>query len=170
MGCLSSKAAGAGGGRPQCDSPSAAEAWDGTLRSVRPWKTAPSISGAQLARLRSEFWDTRVQGDAEMWAALRTAADARRAGGDGAALAPELLRAAGLSPASAKRPCLDRCYDESGVLYVVPAYALQDPENFGEEPVCGEFKDAALLVQDMEKGDASVGDAPTSAGRSQRPH
>jgi Ubiquitin-binding domain len=108
-----------------------------------------------------------VEGDAEMWAALRVAADAARGGGDGAALAPELLGAAGLTPASAKRPCLTKVYDERGGLYLLPAYALRDPENLGEVPVCEEFKDAATVVQDLEKAGESGNAAAPARGRRQ---
>lgn len=84
-----------------------------------------------------------------MWAAMRTSVDAAREGRDGRQVAAEFLKAAGLVPANAKRPCLDRCYDESGVLYVVPCYVMRDPANLGDEPVCTEFKDAASVVQDL---------------------
>lgn len=155
MGCLSSKPLGSTGVASSSEQTGGGgdDEWDGTLHSARSWKTSPSVSSEQLQRLRSEFWDSRIEGDSQMWATLRAAADARLSGGEGSALAAELLRAAGLTPANRKRPCLTKFYDETGVLYVVPPYALRDPQNLGEGSVCADFKDAATAVQDLEKDD-----------------
>lgn len=153
MGCISSKPAGSTGVTSSGEQFGGGGEWNGKLHSARAWKTSPSVSSEQLERLRSEFWDSRVEGDTQMWATLRAAADAYRSGGNDSALATELLRAAGLTPANAKRPCLTKFYDESGVLYVVPPYALRDPQNLGEEPMCADFKDAATAVQELEKED-----------------
>lgn len=158
---MPSTAAGSTGAGSSEPSPST---WDGTLYSPRSWKTTPSVSPEQLQRLRLEFWESRVEGDSQMWATLHAAADAHRSGGDDGVLAVELLRAAGLTPANTKRPCLTKFYDESGVLYVVPAYALRDPGNLGEVPVCADFKDAATVVQDLEKDDNDSG-APVQSRR-----
>lgn len=152
-GCASSAGGGSGGGGGGGRrGAGTASPWNGSLHDARPWSTLPSVSAAQLGRLRDEFWGSRVQGNSEMWAAMRTAADSARDGRDGRALAAEFLKAAGLVPADLKRPCLNKCYDESGVLYVVPCYALRDPENLDQEPVCTEFKDAAAVVQDLDDG------------------
>lgn len=70
MGCGPSRED--GGGAPPRDSP----AWDGHINPVRAWKVEPALTSAQLARLRSEFWETRVEGRPEMWQALRFAAEA----------------------------------------------------------------------------------------------
>lgn len=162
MGCLSSKPAGSTGVSLSTEQAGGGGEWDGKLHSARAWRTSPSVSSEQLERLRSEFWDSRVEGDSQMWATLRAAADVHRSGGDDSALATELLRAAGLTPANEKRPCLTKFYDESGVLYVVPPYALRDPQNLGAEPVCADFKDAATAVQELEKEDDN------GAGRQRR--
>lgn len=50
--------------------------WDGHIRPIKPWKVDPAITTEQLTRLRNEFWETRVEGQQEMWQALRFAAEA----------------------------------------------------------------------------------------------
>lgn len=69
MGCFSSKDVSP---EPEQEEVS----WDGTIRPIRPWKLEPSLTSAQLERLRNEFWETRVEGRQEMWQALRFAAEA----------------------------------------------------------------------------------------------
>lgn len=72
MGCVSSRPRSrrAGSGAP------APDAWDGRVRLPAAWTVEPAITTEQLTRLRNEFWETRVEGRAEMWQALRFAAEA----------------------------------------------------------------------------------------------
>lgn len=69
MGCIKSK-------EVSLDTEPDQPAWDGHVRSIRPWKLEPALTTAQLTRLRNEFWETRVEGRKEMWEALRFAAEA----------------------------------------------------------------------------------------------
>lgn len=115
-------------------------AWDGRVRQTSAWRVTPALTDAQLTRLRAEFWETRVEGRAEMWQALRFAAEA-----DEDALRDETVKAAGLRPAN-KKGTLASVYDERGALYECPMYVLRKPDNLGEGETCAEFKDAARAV------------------------
>lgn len=133
MGCFGSKDV-------ERDEQPEATQWDGHVRPIRPWKIEPALTSAHLERLRAEFWETRVEGRAEMWQALRFAAEA-----DSEQLCDETVKAAGLRPAN-RRSTLQSMFDERGALYEVPMYALAPPTNLDEAPVHPEFKDAARAV------------------------
>lgn len=165
MGCVPSKEHEDGQAPPSADGGDGN--WDGHIVSPSAWSVTPCITRAQLVRLRTEFWETRVEGDREMWAALRTAAEATH-DAEGDALRDEVIKAAGLRPArdlvghsrrvrqnSDNRHAnatLERMYDERGALYEVPVFALLDPDNIDGDPACPEFKDAAAAVEAcMEK-------------------
>lgn len=70
MGCASSK-------QSRRSSERESPQWDGHIRPVRAWKLERPISTEHLARLRNEFWETRVEGRPEMWQALRFAAESQ---------------------------------------------------------------------------------------------
>lgn len=57
----------------------------------------PAPTRTQLEQIRDEFFDTRTEGNQEMWAAIRSASEAFR-GGD-AVLGNEIIKASGLIPA-----------------------------------------------------------------------
>eukprot|EP00184_Porphyridium_aerugineum_P007993 CAMPEP_0184692952 /NCGR_PEP_ID=MMETSP0313-20130426/1276_1 /TAXON_ID=2792 /ORGANISM="Porphyridium aerugineum, Strain SAG 1380-2" /LENGTH=149 /DNA_ID=CAMNT_0027150881 /DNA_START=50 /DNA_END=499 /DNA_ORIENTATION=+ len=116
--------------------------FDGHIKPVEAWKVEPAITTEQLTRLRNEFWETRVEGKQEIWLAIRAAAEA-----DTDELRDEIMKAAGIRPASSKGT-LHTTYDELGGLYEVPMFCLREPENLNVEPTCPEFKDAALVVQE----------------------
>lgn len=50
--------------------------WDGVVKPAPEWKVEPALTTEQIERLRNEFWETRVEGRAEMWQALQAAAQA----------------------------------------------------------------------------------------------
>ncbi|KKZ68585.1 hypothetical protein EMCG_01034 [[Emmonsia] crescens] len=79
----------------------------------------------QLIRERQLFFDTRVTGRAEVWAALSTATSLLRAGD--VATAQGILDAAGITVPTGDM--CDGCYDESGVLYRIPEHIAMDPIN-----------------------------------------
>lgn len=133
MGCISSKSAA---------DPTPEPAWDGQVRAAPPWHVDPALTTAQLERLRNEFWETRVEGRAEMWQALRFAAEAEDA------LRDETCKAAGLRPAN-KQCTLLTTYDERGALYEVPMFCLSPPTNLDMEPTCSEYKDASRVVAEF---------------------
>lgn len=70
MGCFSSKDLSTGGGNDNQPS------WDGHIRATRQWKLELSLSTEHLKRLRTEFWETRVEGRPEMWQALQFVVEA----------------------------------------------------------------------------------------------
>lgn len=116
------------------------------LAEVPIWQTTPSLTTAQLERLRKEFWETRIEGRSEMWQAIKFAAEH----GSSTSIANETLRAAGLRPASNS---LSACYDERGHLYETPMYCMKDPENLDTEPSCSTYKQVLTAVEACMRGD-----------------
>ncbi|KAI7974413.1 hypothetical protein EIK77_008593 [Talaromyces pinophilus] len=83
----------------------------------------------QIDREREEFFDTRVTGRAEVWAALRAALSLLREG--------EIETAQGIIDAAGVTvPTGDLCegaYDENGVLYRLPQCIVSDPDNIVDD-------------------------------------
>lgn len=79
----------------------------------------------ELDRERSEFFETRVTGRPEVWAALSTAIALLRAGD--VATAQSIVDAAGATVPTGD--LCEGCYDEQGVLYRLPQCIVSDPEN-----------------------------------------
>ena len=104
---------------------------------------APRWTRARLARERAAFFETRVAGRPEVWAALRAAAECLRAGD--VATAQGVLDAAGVTVPSGD--LVDGAYDEAGALYAVVEWAVADPVNL-EEDGGGEEED-----EGTERGD-----------------
>ena len=102
-------------------------------RPLRPHARAVAAPArwtrARLARERAAFFETRVTGRPEVWAALRAAAECLRAG-DGAT-AQGVLDAAGVTVPSGD--LVDGAYDEAGVLYALVAWVVADPEDLEDE-------------------------------------
>ncbi|KAJ5358966.1 uncharacterized protein N7496_011379 [Penicillium cataractarum] len=80
---------------------------------------------ADLDRERREFFETRVTGRPEVWAALSTAITLMR-GGD-LTTAQSIVDAAGVTIPTGD--LCEGCYDEQGVLYRLPQCIVSDPEN-----------------------------------------
>lgn len=80
---------------------------------------------AELDRERREFFETRVTGRPEVWAALATAIAMIRAGD--LATAQSIVDAAGVTVPTGD--LCEGCYDEQGVLYRLPQCIVSDPEN-----------------------------------------
>lgn len=95
---------------------------------IRPhvWRSKRRLwTYEQLAREREEFFETRVAGRAEVWAALRAAIILLREGD--VQTAQTIIDAAGVTV-----PTGDLCqgaYDENGALYRLPQCIVSDPEN-----------------------------------------
>lgn len=83
---------------------------------------------ADLDRERREFFETRVTGRPEVWAALSTAITLMR-GGD-LATAQSIVDAAGVTIPTGDLS--EGCYDEQGVLYRLPQCIVSDPENMAQ--------------------------------------
>ncbi|KAJ5180645.1 hypothetical protein N7492_003855 [Penicillium capsulatum] len=80
---------------------------------------------AELDRERNEFFETRVTGRPEVWAALSTAISLLRTGD--LATAQSIVDAAGVTIPTGD--LCEGCYDEQGVLYHLPQCIVSDPEN-----------------------------------------
>jgi hypothetical protein len=80
---------------------------------------------AQIERERAEFFDTRVTGRVEIWAAVSTAISLMRSGD--LATAQGIIDAAGITVPTGD--LCEGCYDEQGVLYRLPQCIVSDPEN-----------------------------------------
>lgn len=78
-----------------------------------------------MDRERREFFETRVTGRSEVWAALATAIAMMRAGD--LATAQSIVDAAGVTVPTGD--LCEGCYDEQGVLYRLPQCIVSDPEN-----------------------------------------
>jgi hypothetical protein len=80
---------------------------------------------AQLDRERAEFFETRVAGRPEIWAAVSMVVSLIRNGD--LVTAQGILDAAGITVPTGD--LCEGCYDEQGVLYRVPQCVVSDPEN-----------------------------------------
>ncbi|KAJ5724589.1 hypothetical protein N7493_006317 [Penicillium malachiteum] len=101
---------------------------------------------ATLDRERREFFETRVTGRAEIWAAVETAITLMR-GGD-LATAQSILDAAGITVPTGD--LCEGCYDEQGVLYRLPQCIVADPENIAPNSGLGSRSRAEYLGEDTE--------------------
>ncbi|OJD13096.1 hypothetical protein ACJ73_09246 [Blastomyces percursus] len=101
-------------------------------QAVQPhiWRsTRREWTREQLARERELFFETRVTGRPEVWAALKAATSLVRAGD--MPTAQGILDAAGITVPTGD--LCDGCYDESGVLYRIPESIAMDPVDVIEE-------------------------------------
>lgn len=87
-------------------------------------------SRADLDRERREFFETRVTGRQEVWAALSTAITLMRAGD--LSTAQSIVDAAGVTVPTGD--FCEGCYDEQGALYRLPQCIVSDPENMVQSP------------------------------------
>jgi hypothetical protein len=86
-------------------------------------------SRAQLDQERKEFFDTRVTGRAEVWAALAAAISFMHV--NDLATAQSIIDAAGVTVPTGD--LCQGCYDEQGALYRLPRCIVSDPENMVQE-------------------------------------
>ncbi|KAJ5154923.1 uncharacterized protein N7500_010362 [Penicillium coprophilum] len=115
----------------------------------------------QLDRERTEFFETRVTGRPEIWAAVSTVISLIRSGD--LTTAQSIIDAAGITIPTGD--LCEGCYDEQGVLYRVPQCVVSDPENmvpsssrtasedggpagYEEEPETGTLSDGKLATDD----------------------
>lgn len=76
-----------------------------------------TYSAMELDQMRKEFWESRVDGSPDMYAALRSVCDAIL--NDDSALADAILQASNITT---EGTTLARCYDERGHEYNIPSY------------------------------------------------
>ncbi|TPX24249.1 hypothetical protein DIZ76_013594 [Coccidioides immitis] len=98
-------------------------------------------SKPQIDRERREFFDTRVTGRPEVWAALKLAISLMRSGD--LPTAQSIIDAAGVTVPTGD--LCDGCYDENGALYRLPQVIVSDPSN---------IVDARGGEEDMRSGEA----------------
>ncbi|KAJ5832686.1 hypothetical protein N7474_000997 [Penicillium riverlandense] len=100
----------------------------------------------QLDRERREFFETRVTGRPEVWAALSSTISLIRAGD--LATAQSIVDAAGITI-----PTGDMCegvYDEQGMLYRLPQCIVSDPDNMVQNPSSQPGSDNEAQDEDTE--------------------
>jgi hypothetical protein len=121
--------------------------------ALTPW--TPS----ELARQREAFFETRVSGRPEMWAAMKQVSELLRSGDLKAA--QTILDATGATCPTGKI-CVERrrggqkkggVYDDKGLLYEIPGWVVSDPEDLVAEPIEGkEIHEESEDEIDTEKG------------------
>ena len=86
------------------------------------WET--QFSAEEVAKKREEFWDTRVEGNLEVWQVLRQAL------GEEPSQAESIINAAGL-----KMPggLIMQVYDSLGQRYCLPPFVINEPLRYGTE-------------------------------------
>ncbi|KAL9109355.1 MAG: hypothetical protein Q9227_005985 [Pyrenula ochraceoflavens] len=96
-----------------------------------PWRSGPNRfwTASQLARERTEFFETRVSGRREIWEAIQGATELMRNGDLETAQA--IVNAAGLILTTGD--LVDGGYDSLGALYRIPEQVLQDPDDIVPE-------------------------------------
>ncbi|KAI9722782.1 MAG: hypothetical protein M1828_004478 [Chrysothrix sp. TS-e1954] len=100
------------------------------LRRPKNWRSSSRAwTHRGLAREREAFFDTRVTGRAECWAAVRLATEMSRNEGDLKG-AQAVLDAAGLTVPTGRLS--DGVWDDRGVLYKLPRWVVSDPLNVVE--------------------------------------
>ncbi|PWY83071.1 ubiquitin domain protein [Aspergillus sclerotioniger CBS 115572] len=111
---------------------------------------------AQLDQERTEFFETRVTGRPEVWAALSAAVSLLRTGD--LETAQSFVDAAGITVPTGD--LCQGCYDEQGVLYRLPQCIVSDPENIvRSDQDQGDFDtDDGKLSSDEASGDELIAD------------
>eukprot|EP01038_Epipyxis_sp_PR26KG_P015924 gene15924-21604_t len=89
---------------------------------TRNYQHGSTITQTELNNSRLEFWQTRTDGNAVMWQAIRTAAEAILDNDLG--LANAILEASNISTPGGT---LEVSYDERGHQYKVPNYCIANP-------------------------------------------
>jgi hypothetical protein len=98
---------------------------------VRPLTDSTSLTWTRgrLEQERTDWWDTQVTGSAEIWGAIRIAAQHLQA--NEVAEAQTMLDAAGCTCPSGA--LWKGVYDPTGVLYKVPEWLVVEPEGLADE-------------------------------------
>ncbi|RAK97029.1 uncharacterized protein BO80DRAFT_438081 [Aspergillus ibericus CBS 121593] len=113
---------------------------------------------AQLDQERTEFFETRVTGRPEVWAALSAAVSLMRTGD--LETAQSFVDAAGITVPTGD--LCQGCYDEQGVLYRLPQCIVSDPENIvrsDQDQDQDDFDtDDGKLSSDEASGDELIAD------------
>lgn len=109
---------------------------------------------AALDRERREFFETRVTGRPEIWAALSTAITMMRAGD--LATAQSIVDAAGVTIPTGD--LCEGCYDEQGALYRLPQCIVSDPENTVQDSSTEAKSTGSGMGQDPDEDTEALSD------------
>lgn len=114
----------------------------------------------QLDRERQEFFETRVTGRSEIWAALAAALTLMRENND-FVTAQSIIDAAGITVPTGD--VCQGCYDEQGALYRLPQCIVSDPENMVQADRADDYSDVndddmSKLADDDASGDELISD------------
>ncbi|KAB8238936.1 ubiquitin domain-containing protein [Aspergillus alliaceus] len=111
---------------------------------------------AQLDQERKEFFETRVTGRTEVWAALSASISFMQTGD--LTTAQSIIDAAGVTVPTGD--LCQGCYDEQGVLYRLPQCIVANPENMVQSNLADDDFDTddAKLSLDEESGDELIAD------------
>ena len=115
----------------------------------------------------AEFWDTRVQGDTNMWSALRAACDSADSGAFHPDTAEAILKASGLTM---HQGYLLVCYDELGFKYELPPFVVNEPTSYGEtktdpKPPTQAGVPLTIVIRSVKRPDATVNVTTTDTGK-----
>lgn len=116
---------------------------------------------SQLDRERQEFFETRVTGRSEIWAALAAALSFMRE--SDIATAQSIIDAAGITVPTGD--VCQGCYDEQGALYRLPQCIVSDPENLVQADRADDYSDVddddmSKFADDDASGDELISDDP----------
>ncbi|KAJ5082670.1 hypothetical protein N7532_011713 [Penicillium argentinense] len=111
----------------------------------------------QLDRERREFFETRVTGHAEVWAAISTAIELMRAGD--LVTAQSILDAAGITVPTGD--LCQGCYDQQGALYRLPQCIVSDPTNMVQTDTSTATESQDAIEQDEDEEALSDGKLAT---------
>ncbi|OQE24633.1 hypothetical protein PENSTE_c007G08733 [Penicillium steckii] len=104
---------------------------------------------ADLDRERCEFFETRVTGRPEVWAAISTAITLMRS--DDLSTAQSIIDAAGITVPTGD--FCEGCYDQQGALYRLPQCIVSDPVNMAQDestPTANQSQDDIAQDDDIE--------------------
>lgn len=108
-----------------------------------------------MQRNRDTFWDTIIEGNRDMWLALRSASEAVLA--NDYQLANTILEASEIITPSGS---LELCYDSRGYLYKVPSYCFVDPSAYkadNKTKSSTSNNSSSININDSSNGNSNVG-------------
>lgn len=134
------------------------------LVAPKPWSSTDRLwTKSQLNRERQEFFETRVTGQAEIWAALKEVTQLIRKGD--LSEAQGILEAAGITLPTGKLEI--GAYDERGMLYKLPENIITDPVNLTDDD--GETVVGELSLSKKLESDSMVSDGKSLDGTDEKP-
>ena len=124
-------------------------------RQTAAWFT--DVTRDEVLKKRQEFWETRVQGDPNQWAALKAACEAPDSGDFHLETADAIVKASGLTM---QQGYLLVCYDDLGFKYELPPFVVNEATDYGHEkldmtPVAPGVA-LELVVRSAKRPDATV--------------